>query len=151
MAQNPVVDRLERRALTGDFAMHGWRGLGLRIACVVTVLGVASSARGQGPVTMPPQSGIGISTDPIGPVPNHGVPGVFWSGFGYGGVGTRGPGYWVGLYQPNDNDGPSGAYSPIFNAEPAIPRVVRPAGTAAPRSFRDRLRSAWNRPSYRGQ
>jgi hypothetical protein len=84
-------------------------------------------------------------------VPNHGVPGAFWSGFGYGGFGSRGPGYWVGLYQPNDNNGPSGAYSPIFNAEPAIPKVVRPAGTAAPRSFRDRLRAAWNRPSHRGR
>lgn len=68
-----------------------------------------------------------ISTDPPSFVPGGG-PGIGWSGFGYGAYGPRGYGYYtplpeLGYY--NEGGGPSGFYSPIFNAMPAAPAANR--------------------------
>src|SRR5690606_6524754 len=41
---------------------------------------------------------------------------------GYSAYGPRGPGYYVGLPDFSANNGPSGAFSPIFNAMAAAPR-----------------------------
>lgn len=82
------------------------------LATCLVALSVAAQARAQ----------FDFALDPYGYSPGARAGGFGYSGFGYSAYGPRGDGYYVGLPDFSTNNGPSGAYSPIFNSMAAAPR-----------------------------
>ncbi len=87
------------------------RTLGFVVASIA-FLGTVTTADAQ----------FGFALDSLGASPGIRTGGFGYSGYGYSAQGARGPGYYVGLPDYTANNGPSGYYSPIFNAMAAAPR-----------------------------
>lgn len=83
----------------------------------IFVLVLAISAPG-----LPAWGQFGFALDPLGASPGSRAGGFGYSGFGYSALGPRGPGYYVGLPDPTASNGPTAAFSPIFNSMAAAPR-----------------------------